>query len=63
MMKEVEQNYQQGLYTHQGIRFNPDTDWQEPYRGEELKQPIPSVMLEPSPGESVNKADIWLDAS
>lgn len=62
LMKEVEQKYSQGFYTHQTIEFNPAKDWQEPYGGEELKQPIPTIMFEPTPGQTINKADIWLDA-
>lgn len=62
LMKEAEQKYQQGFYTHQAIQFDPAKDWQEPYQGEELMQPIPAIMLQPSPGQSVNKSDLWLDA-
>jgi hypothetical protein len=53
LIKEIESRYTEGFYQNQGIRFDPNTDWPEPYRGEALKQPIPTLLLEASPGKKV----------
>jgi len=61
LIKEIEEKYTAGFYRNQRFRFDPNTDWSEPYRGEVLKQPIPPLLREPSPGRKVGESRLRLE--
>jgi Domain of unknown function (DUF4274) len=63
LVKEIEQRYLAGYYTHHQIAFDPTdhegTNWVREYDDLPLKQPLPHQMFAPTPGVALQR--IWLE--